>query len=101
MFPPSLLRLVRMMTLFMLVCAVSSVSADPMRVERAKQIKQDYSALIRDESQVRRSEPMHEGAGTEQSETLSLSDDERAYLHSLPRLALGVDTKHSVLNNAA
>ncbi|MGX7005442.1 ATP-binding protein [Caballeronia sp. KNU42] len=92
MFPPSLLRLVRLMTLFVLVCAASSVSADPMRVERAKQIKQDYSALIRDESQVRRPEPMHEGAGPEQSQTLSLSDDERAYLHSLPRLALGVDT---------
>jgi PAS domain S-box-containing protein len=80
-----------MMTLFMLVCAASSVSAEPMRVERAQQTKQDYSMLTRDESRARRSEPMHAGTGTEQAQALSLSVDDLAYLHSLPRLTLGFD----------
>ena len=91
MFPPSFLRLVRLMTLFVLVCAASGVSADPMRVERAKQIKQYYSTLTRDEFRARRAEPMHGDTATEQPQTLSLSVDERAYLHSLPLLTLGVD----------
>ena len=91
MSSPSILRLVRLMTLFVLVWAASSVSGEPLRVDRAKQTTQDYSTLTHDESLVRRSEPMPGSTGTEQSQTLSLSADERAYLHSLPPLTLGVD----------
>src|SRR5471032_2406852 len=92
MSSPSLLRLVRLMTtLFVLVWAASSVSAEPLRGEREKQATQDYSTLTRDESKARRSEPMPGSTGTEQSQTLNLSVDERAYLRSLPPLTLGVD----------
>jgi two-component system, NarL family, sensor histidine kinase EvgS len=92
MSSPSLLRLVRLMTtLFVLVWAASSVSAEPLRGEREKQATQDYSTLTRDESKARRSEPMPGSTGTEQSLTLNLSVDERAYLRSLPPLTLGVD----------
>jgi two-component system, NarL family, sensor histidine kinase EvgS len=91
MSSPSILRLIRLMTLFVLVWAASSVSAEPLRVEREKQTTQDYSTLTRDESQARRSEPMPGSTGTGQSQTLSLSVDERAYLRSLPPLTLGVD----------
>jgi len=87
----SILRLVRLMTLCVLVWAASSVSAGPLRVEREKPSPQDYSTLTRDESQARRSEPMLGSTGAEQSQTLSLSVDERAYLRSLPPLTLGVD----------
>jgi two-component system, NarL family, sensor histidine kinase EvgS len=55
MSSPSLLRLVRLMTtLFVLVWAASSVSAEPLRGEREKQATQDYSTLTRDESKARR-----------------------------------------------
>jgi two-component system sensor histidine kinase EvgS len=91
MSSPSILRLVRLMTLFVLMWAASSVSAEPLRVERATQSTQDYSTLTRDEPQARHSEPMPGNAGTEQSHTLSLSADDRAYLRSLPPLTLGVD----------
>ncbi|CAN7182650.1 ATP-binding protein [Caballeronia sp. LjRoot34] len=91
MSSPSILRLVRLMTLLVLVWAASGVSAGPLRVQPAKQTTQDYSTLTRDESQARRSEPIPGSTGTEQPQTLSLSADERAYLHSLPPLTLGVD----------
>ena len=91
MFPPFLLRLVRTVTLLMLVCAASSVSAEPMHAEQAKQTRKDYSTLTHDESLARRSDPVLRGTGAEPPQALSLSADERAYLHSLPRLALGVD----------
>ena len=86
-----ILRLVGLMTLFVLVWAASSVSADPLRVERANQTTQDYPTVTPDAAEVRRSEPRSGSTGTEQSQTLSLSAGERAYLHSLPPLTLGVD----------
>ncbi|QIN60415.1 Sensor histidine kinase RcsC [Caballeronia sp. SBC1] len=91
MSSPSIRRLIRLMTLLVLVWATSSVSAEPLRVDRAKATTQGYSTLIREEFPARRSESMPASSGPKQSQTLSLSADERAYLHSLPPLTLGVD----------
>ncbi|CAH2802511.1 MAG: hypothetical protein CBARDMAM_4547 [uncultured Caballeronia sp.] len=84
-----ILRLVRLLTLFMFIWAASSVSADPLRIERAKQSLQDYSTSSHDEYRISQSEPPSPGDGQEPA--LVLSADEDAYLRSLPPLTLGFD----------
>ncbi|SAL55913.1 two component regulatory system sensor kinase [Caballeronia udeis] len=84
-----ILRLVRWLTLFILIWAASSVSADPLRIERVKQSFQDYSTSSHDEYPISQSEPPSPGDGHEPA--LVLSADERAYLRSLPSLTLGFD----------
>jgi len=87
-----ILRLARRDTVRAYVAA-SSVPAEPSHVERAKQSTRDYSVLTHDESRARRSESAPRSTGSaDQSPTLSLSVDERAYLRSLPPLSLGVDS---------
>jgi two-component system sensor histidine kinase EvgS len=86
----SILRFVRLMTLFVLMWAASGVSADPSRVERVKQSLDSYSTLTHDEARAHRSERV--SRSTDPPSTLNLSVDERAYLRSLPPLALGVDS---------
>jgi two-component system sensor histidine kinase EvgS len=86
----SILRFVRLLTLFVLTWATLGVSADSSRAERVKQSLDNYSTLADDESRDYPSERV--SRSTDPSSTLNLSVDERAYLRSLPPLTLGVDS---------
>ena len=110
-------RLARVMTLFMLVLMGSGVSADPVRAEQsldhystltigalangtAKTVMQANGEPV-GVSADGLNESARRGSQTgEEAPALDLSADERAYLRSLPPLALGIDTSWAPFTSA-